>query len=122
MNPNQSQRIVILFAAILCLATAVGYGQRVDKNAKKEFVFKGKVVKVDANAKTVTVVNDYIPGWTNSVSGTYNLDNPEALKTLEPGDRVTAKVYEGNFKVLYELRLVPPEDLPAQFPRKKFKE
>ena len=48
--------------------------------------------------------------------------NPEVLKTLEPGDRVSARVYEGNFKVLYELKLVPPEDLHAQFPQKKYKE
>jgi hypothetical protein len=122
MNRKQYRRYVVLFATLLCLVPVVAYGQRADKKAKQEFVFKGKVVKVDANAKTVTVLNDYIPGWTQSVSGTYTVDNPEVLKTLEPGDRVTAKVYEGNFKVLYELKLVPPDDLPAQLPGKKYKE
>ncbi len=49
---------------------------------------------------------------------TYKVDNPEVLKTVKPGDRVTAKVYEGDFKVLYELRVVPPEDTPVFFPKK----
>jgi len=122
MNQKQYRRRVVLFATILCLLATVAHGQRADKKAKKEFVFKGKVVKVDANAKTVVVINDYIPGWTKAVTGIYTVDNPEVLKTLEPGDRVSARVYEGNFKVLYELKLVPPEDLHAQFPQKKYKE
>jgi hypothetical protein len=40
------------------------------------------------------------------------------LKTVKPGDRVTAKVYEGDFKVLYDVKVVPPEDTPAFFPKK----
>jgi hypothetical protein len=39
------------------------------------------------------------------MTATYTVDNPEVLKTLTPGDRVTARVVEGNFKVLYDVRV-----------------
>jgi hypothetical protein len=64
------------------------------------------------------VTNENIPGWLNYKKMTYKVDNPEVLKTVKPGDRVTAKVYEGDFKVLYELTVVPPEDTPVFFPKK----
>jgi hypothetical protein len=38
----------------------------------------------------------------------YTVDNPEVLKTVKPGDQVTAKVYEGDFKTLYDLKVAPP--------------
>ena len=125
MNKKQCRRCLVLFATILCL-TAVAYGQghatytqeRWNKIWKKEFVFKGLVEKVDANAKWVTVTNENIPGWQKYKTMTYKVDNPEVLKTVKPGDRVTAKVYEADFKVLYELRVVPPEDTPVFFPKK----
>jgi hypothetical protein len=102
------------------LLTAVAYGQRADKREKKEFTFKGIVESVDANRKWVTVTSESIPGWLNSVKSTYKVDNPDVLKTVQPGDRVTAKVYEGDFKVLYELRAVPPDDTPLSLGKKRF--
>jgi hypothetical protein len=113
-------RCVVMVVTILCMLAAVANGQQASKKAKREFAFKGKVVKVDANAKTVTVNNDYLPGWRNSYIGTYTVNNREVLMIVEPGDQVTARVYEGNFKVLYDLRVIPPEDLPVYVPKKKF--
>ena len=49
---------------------------------------------------------------------TYRVDNPGVLTELMPGDRVTAKVYEGDFKTLYDLQLASPEDTPVFFPKK----
>ena len=49
---------------------------------------------------------------------TYRVDNPAVLIELMPGDRVTAIVYEGDLKTLYDLQLVPPEDTPVFFPKK----
>jgi hypothetical protein len=69
------------------------------------------------------VNNENIPGWLNSMRTTYKVrmsyevDNPEVLNTVKPGDRVTAKVYEGDFK-RYEFMLAPPEDMPVFFPKK----
>ena len=78
---------------------------RADKKAKKEFVFKGKVVKVDANAKTVVVINDYIPGWTKAVTGIYTVDNPEVLKTLEPGVTTQPTNHGGMIETRAESRI-----------------
>jgi Cu/Ag efflux protein CusF len=108
MKNQKFGRSIVLAATILCLFVAAAYGQQADKKGKKEFQFKGKVEKVDPNAKTVLVNNENIPGWMSSMSMSYTVDNPEVLKTVKPGDQVTAKVYEGDFKTLYDLKVAPP--------------
>src|SRR5215813_7376898 len=110
MNRNRYGRSVVLFVTMICLLTAVAYGQRsritvLDNKWKKDFVLKGIVETVDANAKSVTVSGENIPGWLNSTlrSGfppmvlrmTHGVYDPDVLKTEKRGDRVTAKVYEG---------------------------
>jgi hypothetical protein len=121
MNKTQQGRCGVLLVTILCFLTAVAYGQQAAKKGKKEFVFAGKVEAVDQKAKTLVVTNDGIPGWRFAMTKTYSVDKPELLQTVTPGDRVTAKVYEGDLKVLYDLRVVPPEDTPAFFSRKELK-
>jgi len=49
---------------------------------------------------------------------TYRVNHPEVLRNVVPGDRVRATVFEGDFKVLYDLKVVPPEDIPIVLPRK----
>ena len=136
MNKKQCRRCVVMFATILCLLAAVAYGQQVYNQGKvfvvdgwkKDFLLKGIIENVDVNTNWVTVTHENIPGWTNSIFNygltaskitmTYKVDNPEVLKIVKPGDRVIAKVYEGDFKMLYELRVVPPEDTPVFSPKK----
>ena len=103
------KRSIFLIAIVLCLAASLSFGQESGKTGKKEFVFKGKVETVDPSAKTIKVNNESIPGWMSSMSMTYTVDKPEVLKTVKPGDQVTAKVYEGDFKVLYDVKVVPPK-------------
>jgi Cu/Ag efflux protein CusF len=137
MNKKQCRRRAVMFATILCLLAAVAYGQQVYNQGKKvfvvdgwkkDFLLKGIIENVDVNTNWVTVTHENIPGWTNStfnysltaskITMTYKVDNPEVLKTVKPGDRVTAKVFEVDFKVLYDLKVVPPEDTPVFFPKK----
>ena len=107
MSKNRYSRCVAIAATILCLFVALANGQQGDKKGKKEYEFKGKVEKVDPNAKSISVNNENIPGWMSSMTMSYTVDKPEVLKNVKPGDQVTAKVYEGDFKVLYDLKVVP---------------
>ncbi|PWT77891.1 MAG: hypothetical protein C5B58_16080 [Acidobacteria bacterium] len=121
INQKQLRRRVVLWLTVLCLLSTVAYGRQAAKNGKKEFVFTGKVESIDQKAKTLLVTNDGIPGWSFLTTTACTVDKPEVLRTVTPGDRVTAKVYEGDSKVLYHLRVVPPDDIPVFLGRKELK-
>jgi hypothetical protein len=121
MNQGQLRRRVVLWVTVLCLLSTVAYGRQAAKKGKKEFVFAGKVEAVDQKAKTLVVMNEAVPGWSLSTTRTYSVDRQEVLRTVTPGDHVTAKVYEGDSKVLYDLRVFPPDDIPVFFGRKELK-
>ena len=142
MNKKQYSRSVAVLITSLCLLSALAYSQqrapRVDRFGyyatlpevwsapevspnKKVFVFKGKVEQVDRKAQTLVVTNEPIIGWRFAMTATYTVDHSEVLTNVIPGDRVTAKVYAGDFKVLYGLRVIPPDDTPVLFPRNKLR-
>lgn len=73
-----------------------------------ELAFAGTVEGVSVDARTLTVLNDDVPGWMGSMSMTYTVDRPEALATLAVGDRITATVRAGDFGTLYGVEVVPP--------------
>ena len=72
-----------------------------------ELAFAGTVEGVSVDARTLTVLNDDVPGWMGSMSMTYTVDRPEALATLAVGDRITATVRAGDFATLYGVEVVP---------------
>lgn len=73
-----------------------------------EYAFAGTVEGVGVDARTVTVLNDDIPGWMGPMSMIYAVDQPEALRTVAVGDRITARVRAGDFATLYGVEVVPP--------------
>ena len=97
-------RFMILIAAIMCV-TLAGYAQQ---RGKKEYSFRGKIEKVNADAKSLTVNGEKVDGWMSAMTMTYKVDKPELLKTLKVGDTITAKVYEGDFMTLYDVKVEAP--------------
>ncbi|HUF76321.1 MAG TPA: c-type cytochrome [Longimicrobiales bacterium] len=73
----------------------------------QEFAFAGTVQGVDAAAGTLAVQNDDIPGWMSSMTMSYAVDSAAVLDRLEAGDRITATVYAGDFRMLYGVQVEP---------------
>jgi len=103
-----SRRQLLMFASgLLCVGLALPLAAQ--PKDKKAYAFKGKVEKVDQSAKTLTVANENIPGWMMAMTMTYGVDKDAVLKQVKAGDQITATVYEGDVKTLYNVKVVPPE-------------
>jgi Cu/Ag efflux protein CusF len=78
-------------------------------SGKKEFAFRGKVEKVDAKAKTLTVNGENVPGWMAAMTMSYAVDKEDVLTKVKAGDTITARVYDGDVKTLYNVQVVGQE-------------
>ena len=117
MKGKQQTRVAILMATMFCFFLVTAFGQQ-GGTTKKEYIFHGKVEKIDAKAKTLTVNGEEVKGWMASMSMTYASDKDDVFKLLKVGDQITAKVYEGDYKVLHDIRIDPPAKAPAVPPKK----
>jgi Cu/Ag efflux protein CusF len=73
---------------------------------KKPLVFRGRVEHIDARANTLTVQGDDVSGWMGAMTMIYAVDNKEILAKMQPGDRITATVYSGDFQTLHGVAIV----------------
>ena len=67
---------------------------------------------VNKNAKRIGVTNEPIPGGMGAMTMDYSVADQALLSRLKPGDRITAKTYEGD-STLYELQVTSPT-VPSQ--------
>jgi Cu/Ag efflux protein CusF len=103
------RRLITLATAALCaVALSIAVGAQTPPAGKKDHAFKGKIERVDAKTKMVTVNNENIPGWMMSMTMTYKVDKEGVLKDLKAGDQITATVYDGDFQTLYNIKVAPP--------------
>ena len=73
--------------------------------AKAEHVFRGKVEKVDAAAKALTVNGENVTGWMGAMTMVYTADNPDIFARVKTGDQITAKVFDGDFSTLHDVQV-----------------
>ena len=78
----------------------------------KEHVFHGKVQSVDSKAGTVKVDGENVEGWMPAMVMDYKVENADVLKKLQAGDRITAKVYDGDMMTLHSVAKSSPATAP----------
>jgi Cu/Ag efflux protein CusF len=108
MSQTHRTRLTISLGAALSVLLLLSVARAQPRG--KAYTFKGKVEKVDAKAKTLTVNGENVQGWMSAMTMTYTTDKEDAVTHVKVGDEITAKVYEGDFKTLYDVQVVPPKD------------
>ena len=87
------------------------YAQQAPKAAKKDagkkaLTFHGKVEKVDPKTKMLTINGEKVEGWMAAMIMAYPVDKEDVLKQVKVGDKITAKVYDGDFRILHDVQVV----------------
>lgn len=101
---SQPTGVAIVVAVMLAVCVSSMHAQQ---SGKKEHAFRGKVEKVDTKAKTLTVDGENVEGWMGAMTMSYAVDKPEVVDKIKVGDQITAKVYDGDFKTLHDVQVVP---------------
>ena len=108
MTQRRRTRLAALIGAALGLLLLMPPAHA-QQTGKKQFVFHGKVEKIDAKTKMLTVNGENVQGWMAGMTMAYGVDKEDVINKVKVGDEITAKVYEGDFKTLYDVQVVPPK-------------
>ena len=108
-NTNEALEVQIGAApkATPAPASAAAPAAQAPKADKTEHAFRGVVQKVDAKAKTLTVDGENVQGWMMAMTMVFSADKEDVYAKVKPGDQITAKVHDGDFKTLYGVQVVP---------------
>ena len=96
-------RIAIFVLGLVCLLSPMADAQPSDR---KSSTLQGTVEQVNPTTKRLSVANEPIPGGMGAMSMSYSVDKEEVLTRVKQGDRITAKMYEGDM-TLYEIQVMP---------------
>jgi Cu/Ag efflux protein CusF len=96
--------------ASLVLLLGVAFAQ---SPLKKAHMFHGKVEKVNADAKTLTVNGEKVEGWMAAMTMDYKVDDPAILSKVKSGDQISATVYDGDYS-LHKVRVVSAPDAKSK--------
>jgi hypothetical protein len=89
------------------LLRRVGAGQPASKpGPSNEHAFRGYVESVEPDG-TIMVNGENVEGWMGPMTMMYGVDSKDVLGRLKVGDRISAKVYDGDFKTLHAVEIVP---------------
>jgi protein SCO1 len=88
-------RRIVAILSLALLVAAVSLAQA--PAGKKPLTFHGKVEAVSADS--ITVNGEKVEGWMDAMTMKYKVDDPKVLKTVKPGDKITATVYEGDISL-----------------------
>ena len=105
MKKAHQVRLIVLITAAVCLLVSTAFAQQ---SGKKEHTFRGKVEKVDADKKTLTVNGENVDGWMGAMTMDYKVDDPAVLKKVKVGDQITSTVYENDY-TLHKVQVVPKD-------------
>ncbi len=78
--------------------------------AAAEHVFHGKVERLDAKTRTLMVNGEKVEGWMPAMTMLYKVDEGSDLTAVKVGDEITAKVYDGDFTTLHDVKVAPKEE------------
>ncbi|HWF10124.1 MAG TPA: copper-binding protein [Bryobacteraceae bacterium] len=92
----------IAVSMLACLMAAAGWAQA--PAGRKSYTFHGKVEAVAADGLTVN--GEKVEGWMDAMTMKYKVDDPKILKTVKPGDQITATVYQGDMS-LHKVQVAP---------------
>jgi Cu/Ag efflux protein CusF len=99
---------MICLSLLMFAATAPSsLAQSSEKSSKKSYTLRGKVEEVNAKGKTLTVNHETVAGWMEAMTMVYSVDGEEVFKSVKPGDKITATVYDGDY-TLHNVQVVPP--------------
>ena len=106
MTSIRRNPLTVILGACLCALLSI---PALAQTAKGEHAFKGVVQKIDEKAKSLTVDGENVPGWMMAMTMSYTADKEEVFKTVKAGDQITATVKDGDFKTLYNVKVVAKE-------------
>jgi Cu/Ag efflux protein CusF len=92
-----SRIAVVAGLALMITVASMAQGQAQAQAGKKALTFHGKVESVAADG--ITVNGEKVEGWMDAMTMKYKVDDPKVLKTVKPGDKITATVYEGDMSL-----------------------